>query len=577
MLLGAAFLLLGTGRRRIVPYLGFAVVLIGLVPAVGFLYGIYEFYGTFQTGIAWPTVLAMIGLGVGLVLSCPESGPVPLLVRHDAGGRLLRGLLPVALMLPLGLGFLRTLGQSWGLYDTAMGTGLFALAMMLIFSLMLWRSAGRLSRADSEQKRAREALGQSENRFRVAQELSLDAFAILTAVRQADGRIVDFGWEYINPTAGRILRHSPEDLVGRRLLRVLPGDQTNSDLFARYVRVVETGEAHDYELPYDSDGIQGWFRNMAVKLEDGVAVCFADITRRKQAEEALRQSETMLRRTQAIANLGSWEWDIVSGQLDWSDEVYRIFGVTPGAFTPSYDLFLSAIHVEDRDGVNERVKDALARRQPYRLECRITRPDSTIRHIVTQGDVDFDAAGKPTHMIGAVLDITQRKAAEEELKSAKLAAEQAKADAEAASKAKDHFLAVLSHELRTPLTPVLATVAMLQEDPRFDADTRDSLEVVRRNVELEARLIDDLLDVTRIERGKIELDKQPIELCTVLRRAAEVCRPDIEARKLEFGIDIADGPYVIYADAARLQQVLWNLMKNAIKFTPLGGCVGIRC
>ena len=94
---------------------------------------------------------------------------------------------------------------------------------------------------------------------------------------------------------------------------------------------------------------------------------------------------------------------------------------------------------------------------------------------------------------------------------------------------------------------------------------------------MEARLIDDLLDVTRIEKGKIELDKQPVELCTIMRRAAEVCMPDIEARKLEFGIDTPDRPYIVEADIARLQQVFWNLLKNAIKFTPPGGCVGIRC
>ena len=152
-----------------------------------------------------------------------------------------------------------------------------------------------------------------------------------------------------------------------------------------------------------------------------------------------------------------------------------------------------------------------------------------------------------------------------------------KAAAEQASRAKDHFLAVLSHELRTPLTPVLATVVMLQDDPRIDEELRQHLEVVRRNVELEARLIDDLLDVSRIERGKVDLDIQSHELCTILRRAVEVCMPDIEARALHFGVDVPDGPYLVEADAARLQQVFWNLLKNAIKFTPVGGCVGIRC
>jgi PAS domain S-box-containing protein len=146
-------------------------------------------------------------------------------------------------------------------------------------------------------KEAEDALRKSEERFRVAQEISLDAFTILSAVRDKDGDVVDFRWVYVNPEAGRILRHTPEDLVGRRLLEVLPGNKTNSDLFNRYIRVVETGEPHDYELPYESEGIQGWFRNMTVKLGDGVAVSFSDITERKTAERELRSLTEELKRS----------------------------------------------------------------------------------------------------------------------------------------------------------------------------------------------------------------------------------------------------------------------------------------
>ena len=173
----------------------------------------------------------------------------------------------------------------------------------------------------------------------------------------------------------------------------------------------------------------------------------------------------------------------------------------------------------------------------------------------------------------------ERRRLMDELAAAKLSAERAKGEAEEASRAKDHFLAVLSHELRTPLTPVLASVCMLQaDDERFDADTREHLEMIRRNVELEARLIDDLLDMTRIARGKVDLERRPVEVCEVIRRAVEVCRPDIEARRLCFGMQIGScAPYMVEADMARLQQVFWNLLKNAIKFTPAGGRIGIRC
>ncbi|MGA2256584.1 MAG: PAS domain-containing sensor histidine kinase [Thermoguttaceae bacterium] len=185
----------------------------------------------------------------------------------------------------------------------------------------------------------------------------------------------------------------------------------------------------------------------------------------------------------------------------------------------------------------------------------------------------------------AVMDITERKQAEQEMADARLSAEQAKAVAEKAlavaeqaNRAKDHFLAVLSHELRTPLTPVVMGVSMLQDRPDLDPEVRETLEMVHRHVQMEARLVDDLLDVSRIARGKVELNRTPIELCTVIRRAVEVCEPDIEARRLYFGVDLGPGaPYWVDADVARLQQVFWNLLKNAIKFTPHDGCVGIRC
>ncbi|MCL2648175.1 MAG: GAF domain-containing protein [Phycisphaerales bacterium] len=161
--------------------------------------------------------------------------------------------------------------------------------------------------------------------------------------------------------------------------------------------------------------------------------------------------------------------------------------------------------------------------------------------------------------------------ADDELRRAKEAAEEA-------NKAKDHFLAVLSHELRTPMTPVLTTTGLLQRDPDFPDRYREDLHSIERNVQLEARLIDDLLDVTRISRGKIELDRKPVPLRQIITHAVDVCDADIQARQLVFGVDFGNADScLVFADAARLQQVFWNLLKNAIKFTSHGGYVSIQC
>ncbi|BAU47964.1 histidine kinase [Sulfurifustis variabilis] len=145
-----------------------------------------------------------------------------------------------------------------------------------------------------DEKRAQEALKESEERFRVAQELSLDGFTILKAVRDRENRICDFQWTYVNPAAARMLCSTVEALTGKRLLDELPGNRSRSGLFERYVRVVETGEPHDIELYYDAEGIRGWFRNMAVKLGDGVAISFSDITERKRLESDLAQRAEQL-------------------------------------------------------------------------------------------------------------------------------------------------------------------------------------------------------------------------------------------------------------------------------------------
>jgi two-component system CheB/CheR fusion protein len=147
---------------------------------------------------------------------------------------------------------------------------------------------------------------------------------------------------------------------------------------------------------------------------------------------------------------------------------------------------------------------------------------------------------------------------------------------QAAVKENEYFIAVLSHELRTPLAPVLIAASMLQQDQRLEPDTREIMQMIQRNVSLQARLIDDLLDMTRIERGKLKLDCRPVDLRGVVERVIEASRADLEAGELTLEVDTGTGPQVVQADESRLQQVFSNLLRNAIKFTPAGGRVRVR-
>jgi signal transduction histidine kinase/methylmalonyl-CoA mutase cobalamin-binding subunit len=149
--------------------------------------------------------------------------------------------------------------------------------------------------------------------------------------------------------------------------------------------------------------------------------------------------------------------------------------------------------------------------------------------------------------------------------------------AEAASRAKDHFLATLSHELRTPLTPVLALVSALQRDDRLPRDVQEDMATIHRNIELEARLIDDMLDLTRISRGKLVLQFVTADIRPIIEHAIKTCCSHIAAEKLiTCHAELAEGEHIARVDPARMTQVFWNLLKNAIKFTPVGGEIFIR-
>ncbi|MBA3274067.1 MAG: response regulator [Chthoniobacterales bacterium] len=155
------------------------------------------------------------------------------------------------------------------------------------------------------------------------------------------------------------------------------------------------------------------------------------------------------------------------------------------------------------------------------------------------------------------------------------AAQKARTEAERANLAKDRFLAMLSHELRTPLTPILSSALSLEEEEDLRPDVRSSLQMIRRNVELEGRLIDDLLDLTRISKGKVQLSREIVDGHVLLRNALDICQSDLDAKHLELAVALKSKNVRLDADPARLQQIFWNLIKNAIKFTPDGGKVTV--
>jgi PAS domain S-box-containing protein len=288
------------------------------------------------------------------------------------------------------------------------------------------------------------------------------------------------------------------------------------------------------------------------------------LEKQRRSEAALRVSEERLRIATAAGGIGIWDWNIAQNQLSWADQAYALRGMEPGTIGGAMDEFAALVHPEDIALLQERMSAALEAGDVFNAEFRIIHSDGSIHWLSTQAHLDRDHTGKPVRMVGATTDITERM----EL----LAAERAsKAEALAASRAKDEFLAILGHELRNPLAPIVTALQLMEM--RGDRTTIYEQGVIRRQVNHLSRLVDDLLDIARISQGKVELRTERLDLAEVLDKTSEAVAPLLEKNGIRFETSLPEQPVIVLGDPVRLAQVLSNLLGNAAKFTPRGGCV----
>jgi PAS domain S-box-containing protein len=319
-----------------------------------------------------------------------------------------------------------------------------------------------------------------------------------------------------------------------------------------------------------NDRRPGRFTPELIAFYENVSQNIGIALQRTIAEAALRDSDARLKRSQQIAHVGSWELDLLKNELVWSDEVYRIFGLQPQEFGATYEAFLDHVHPDDRTKVDGAYTGSLRDgRDSYEIEHRVIRTSNgEIRTVHEKCQHYRDGSGKIVRSVGMVQDITERKRTEDAL-------QKAMAEAERANKAKDEFLAVLSHELRTPLTSILGWVRILEKQRVDDALRTKGLKVIERGVNSQTRLIEDLLDVSRIIAGKLDIDRAPVDFAAITRTVVESFRPAAETKGIELHVHGSRTVLPVDGDAGRLQQVVWNLVSNSIKFTPEGGQIEI--
>ncbi len=324
--------------------------------------------------------------------------------------------------------------------------------------------------------------------------------------------------------------------------------------------------------------ISVWDRGMIIRDADGRRVRIVgstvDVTDRKHAEEALRVSEERSRVTIEAAHLGIWDWDIVNNRSTWGGYHGQLFGY-PDKTSVTYEEFIEMVHPEDRELVDRAALKSLEGEGEFNVIFRMIRPDGSVRWMRDQGWTYRDERRRAYRMIGVVQDITDIKHAEVDREQLLTREKQLREAAEAANRAKDEFIAVVTHELRSPLNAIFGWAQTLLRE--VDEETRaHAVQAIERNARAQSKLIEDLLDNSRILSGKLRLEVQPISLVSVISNAMDVVRPAADAKNITIKTELDTVTNTISGDPERLQQVFWNLLSNAIKFTNPRGQVTIR-
>ena len=381
---------------------------------------------------------------------------------------------------------------------------------------------------------------------------------------------------WCNAGFARMLRTPPEKLAGMAVRSVVARESRElMDALLGLAGLSGSGEGEVELLAADGVRVPAYLAVSILPVEDAPILCLVvtDLTEQKRNEQIVadeRLARSILEHTAEALVVCDAQGRIVRA----SGEAHRQRGrnVLLEPFAMAFPLELADPEVPDADAFLARV---LAGWRLRGLEAVLNGPGGRLDLMISAGPL-WGTERQIEGCVVTLVDITARRRVERELEDAMKAAE-------ATNAAKDHFMATLSHELRTPLTPVLAVLSSLEarrpesgEESRIDLAARD-LAMMRRNIELEARLIDDLLDLTRISRGKIDLQRGMTNLRQVVEHAVRIsCGEALAAGRVEVVTDLPEGEWELWADASRLTQVFWNLLNNAVKFTPEHGTIQVR-
>jgi len=400
-------------------------------------------------------------------------------------------------------------------------------------------------------RKAEEAKHESEQRFRAFLECSPDFNILLSRA----GDIL-----YINRTVPEM---TPEQVIGKNVSLIFPPDEVERQLQVLEI-LFTTGQGTTREVRLGDH----WFLARCVPVfRDGqiaeALFVATEITAQKRIEAALRAAESRLSLALEAGRIGTWEWDVATGRLTWDARELELFGLAPDSFDQSVETFLELVHPEDREYLRTETDLQMSGFGRSRTEFRIIRPDGSVRWLVGDGLALGGGEGPPETLCGINYDVTDRKQVELELA-------EARDRAEAANQAKSKFLATMSHEIRTPMNGVLVMADLLLHSGLTEAQHRLA-ETLSSSGQALMRMLNEVLDLAKIEAGRMELSEGPFSPRRLMTDAVDLVRPGATERglALELEIDWPD-PLDAVADEMLLRQILLNYLDNAIKHTDTG-------
>lgn len=364
------------------------------------------------------------------------------------------------------------------------------------------------------------------------------------------------------PKAAELFNLIPQDIARR--FGSFTYNLVDDDLIDEIKGVLETGVSFQKEVQNKKDDwfLLRIFPYLAQGHVDGVVLTLVDITSLKKTAEELRLSEERFDLAVKGSNEGIWDWSDVNQESMWcSDRLYELIGLNREETQMTFSLWTELIHPEDRDEAMQCLSTHLEHNERYDLEYRLECGSGDYRWFHVCGEAVRDENNQAIRMAGSLEDISESRKDRE--------------DVQEAVRRRDEFLAMLSHELRNPLGAILNATSLLESGAVGEEITAEACNVVTRQSRQMARLLDDLLDVSRITHGKIELHLEQVNLLEIANEAIDIIRPKIQANDQQISVELPNHSVYVHGDPSRLQQVFANLLTNATKYTPQYGDIAV--